>query len=49
MRRCQKKEVSTERRQLVGQVKGTVVVTLVQVALTVVLNGLLGAALSWVR
>jgi hypothetical protein len=49
MRRCQKKAVSTERRQLVGQIKGTVVVTVVQVTLTVVLNGLLMAALSWVR
>ncbi|MFI6372427.1 hypothetical protein [Streptomyces sp. NPDC050546] len=49
MRRCQKKAVSTERRQLVGQIKGTVVVTVVQVTLTVVLNGLLMAALSWAR
>jgi hypothetical protein len=49
MRRCQRKAVSTERRQLVGQIKGTVVVTVVQVTLTVVLNGLLMAALSWVR
>ncbi|MFD8004483.1 hypothetical protein [Streptomyces mirabilis] len=49
MRRCQKKEVSTERRELVGQIKGAVVVTVVQVTLTVLLNGLVVAALSWAR
>ena len=49
MRRCQKKAVSTERRQLVGQIKGTVIVTVLQVTLTVLLNVLVAAALSWVR
>ncbi|MGV9988049.1 hypothetical protein [Streptomyces olivaceus] len=49
MRRCKKKAVSTERRLIVGQIKGTVVVTFVQVTTTVLLNGLGVAVLSWVR
>lgn len=49
MRRCQKWTVSNERRQLASQVKGAVIVTTVQVILTVTLNGLVAAALSWAR
>ncbi len=49
MRRCQEKAVSTERRQIAGHIKGTVVVTIVQVTLTVLLNGLVAAVLAWVR
>ncbi len=47
MRRCRKRVVNLERRQLAHEIRGTMMVTFIQVALTVTLNALM-AALPWV-
>ncbi|WP_158711494.1 hypothetical protein [Streptomyces xylophagus] len=47
MRRYQKRLVSLERRPLSEQIGDTVMVTLVQVTVTLSLNALVTAVLSW--
>ncbi|MEU9661458.1 hypothetical protein [Streptomyces chartreusis] len=49
MRRRQKTTVSLERRQLTQEITGAVVVTFIQVTLTVILNALAAAAAAWAK
>ncbi|MEU1197490.1 hypothetical protein ABZ446_14825 [Streptomyces sp. NPDC005813] len=49
MRHCQKRQISSNRRQLAEEMKAVVIVTVVQVLLTSSLNVLSATALSWVK